>query len=78
MRANERHAVHSDGAGGTMHIVFLLIFVPMLLAGMWMIAIQLPFGLISEGTTNGSAGSIVAGIIVFVVIRGGGFALLAH
>lgn len=61
-----------------MHIIFLLIFVPMLLTGMWMIAIQLPFGLIGERAANGSAGTIVAGIIVLVVIWDGGFALIAH
>ncbi|WP_333825039.1 hypothetical protein [Pinisolibacter sp.] len=61
-----------------MHFIVLLIFVPMLLAAVWSLAVQLPFGLIAEGAANGNSGAVMAGIIVFVVIWGGGFALLTH
>lgn len=61
-----------------MHIILLLIFLPMLFAAVWMIAIQLPFGLMMEGAADGNPGAVVAGIIVFLVVWGGGFALLAR
>lgn len=61
-----------------MHIIFFLVFVPMLLAAVWGLAFQLPFGLMIEGATDGNPGAVIAGIIIFVVIWGGGFVLLAH
>lgn len=61
-----------------MHIIILLIFIPLLLAAVWGIAVQLPFNLIAEGMAGESPGLVLTGIIVFITIWGGAYAILAH
>lgn len=61
-----------------MHIIFLLVFAPLLIAAVWMITVQLPFGLIAEGATEGNGAAVLAGLVLAVVIWGGLFQLLSR
>jgi hypothetical protein len=61
-----------------MHLIVMFVFVPVLVVMFFAVTVMLPANLVIEGLANGMPGAVVAGILLFLVIWSGIFAVFAH